>query len=211
MLLLPRDGCASHAARLAAPSEPSIGALARQYFPKSRQRRYGFWKIFPNGEGMSQSPQRTLDRTDRRILEALQSDARLTLAELADRVALSPSPCWRRVQMLEQSGFITGYHARLDRRRIGLDVHGFVWLRMQNHTPRTAALFERQVVALPEVVSCQNLSGQHDYQLELVAADHDAFALLVREKIRALPGVKDILTSVTLREIKSAAGLPLQV
>lgn len=158
---------------------------------------------------MSPPPARDLDRIDRRILEALQADARLTMAELAEKVALSPSPCWRRVQLLEQRGFILGYHARLDRRALGLGVHGFVSLRMENHTPRTAASFERQVVALPEVVACQNLSGQYDYQLELVAADHEAFAKLVREKIRALPGVKDIYTSFTLREIKGGGALPV--
>jgi DNA-binding Lrp family transcriptional regulator len=153
---------------------------------------------------------RDLDRIDRQILDALQGNARLTMAELAEKVSLSPSPCWRRVQLLERGGFILGYHARLDRRRLGLGVHGFVNLRMENHTPRTAASFERQVVALPEVIACQNLSGQYDYQLELVAADHEAFARLVREKIRSLPGVKDIYTSFTLKEVKTAAALPVE-
>jgi DNA-binding Lrp family transcriptional regulator len=113
------------------------------------------------------------------------------------------------VQLLERGGFILGYHARLERRQLGLSVHGFVSLRMENHTPRTAASFERQVVALPEVIACQNLSGQYDYQLELVAADHEAFARLVREKIRSLPGVKDIYTSFTLKEVKTGGALPV--
>jgi Lrp/AsnC family leucine-responsive transcriptional regulator len=158
---------------------------------------------------MNESGTRELDATDRQLLAALQADGRLTMAELAERVSLSPSPCWRRVQLLERAGYIVGYHARLDRRRLGLGVHGFVALRMENHTPRTAASFERQVVALPEVVACQNLSGQYDYQLEVVAADHEAFARLVREKIRSLPGVKDIYTSFTLKEVKSGGGLPV--
>ncbi|SCK30956.1 Lrp/AsnC family transcriptional regulator, leucine-responsive regulatory protein [Variovorax sp. HW608] len=157
---------------------------------------------------MSES-ERDLDRTDRLILEALQANARLTMAELAEKVSLSQSPCWRRVQLLERGGFILGYHARLERRQLGLSVHGFVSLRMEDHTPRTAASFERQVVALPEVIACQNLSGQYDYQLELVAADHEAFARLVREKIRSLPGVKDIYTSFTLKEVKTGGALPV--
>jgi DNA-binding Lrp family transcriptional regulator len=152
---------------------------------------------------------RDLDRIDRQILDALQGNARLTMAELAEKVSLSPSPCWRRVQLLERGGFVLGYHAALDRRRLGLSVHGFVNLRMENHTPRTAASFERQVVALPEVIACQNLSGQYDYQLEVVAADHEAFARLVREKIRSLPGVKDIYTSFTLKEVKCGGTLPV--
>jgi DNA-binding Lrp family transcriptional regulator len=152
---------------------------------------------------------RDLDRIDRQILRELQADARLTMAELAERVSLSPSPCWRRVQLLERAGVIDGYHARLDRRRLGLGVHGFVGLRMENHTQKTAESFERQVVAIPEVLACQNLSGQYDYQVELVAADHEAFARLVREKIRSLPGVKDISTSFTLKEVKAGGALPV--
>jgi DNA-binding Lrp family transcriptional regulator len=151
-----------------------------------------------------------LDRIDRQILDALQANGRLTMSELAEKVSLSQSPCWRRVQLLEQRGFISGFHARLDRKRLGLGVHGFVCLRMENHTPRVASSFERQVVALPEVIACQNLSGMYDYQLEVVAADHEAFARLVREKIRSLPGVKDIYTSFTLREVKTAGALPVQ-
>jgi DNA-binding Lrp family transcriptional regulator len=150
---------------------------------------------------------RDLDRIDRDILGALQANARLTMAELAEKVSLSPSPCWRRVQLLERAGFIVGYHARLDRQRLGLGVHGFVNLRMENHTVRTAASFERQVVSLPEVVACQNLSGQYDYQLEVVASDHEGFAKVVREKIRSLPGVKDISTSFTLKEVKVGGGV----
>lgn len=159
---------------------------------------------------MSPEPTRELDRIDRQILQALQANGRLTAAELAEKVSLSQSPSWRRVQILERSGYILGYHARLDRKRLGLGVHGFVSLRMENHTPRTAASFEREVVALPEVIACQNLSGQYDYQLELVASDNEAFAKLVREKIRSLPGVKDIYTSFTLKEIKSGGALPVE-
>ncbi|HNU12386.1 MAG TPA: Lrp/AsnC family transcriptional regulator [Rubrivivax sp.] len=158
---------------------------------------------------MSDESDRELDRIDREILQALQANGRLTMNELAEKVSLSASPCWRRVQLLERSGFITGYHARVDPKRLGLGVHGFVSLRMDNHTPTTAASFERQVVAMPEVIACQNLSGMYDYQLELIAPDHETFARLVREKIRALPGVKDIYTSFTLRQIKSAGAIPI--
>jgi DNA-binding Lrp family transcriptional regulator len=158
---------------------------------------------------MDEADLRDLDRIDRQILRTLQGDARLTMAELAERVALSPSPCWRRVRLLESHGYIIGYHARLDRRRLGLGVHGFVSLRMENHTQQVAESFERQVVALPEVLACQNLSGQYDYQIELIATDHEAFARLVREKIRSLPGVKDISTSFTLKEVKAGGALPV--
>ncbi|PXF29388.1 AsnC family transcriptional regulator [Pokkaliibacter plantistimulans] len=149
-----------------------------------------------------------LDRIDRQILEALQANGRLTVAELAEKVSLSQSPCWRRVQMLEQAGFILGYHAQLNRKQLGLSVHGFVSLKMKDHSLATAAAFERAVVALAGAISCQNLSGGYDYQIELVAGDHDAFAKLVRE-IRAFPGVADVYTSFTLQEIKTGGALPV--
>lgn len=149
-----------------------------------------------------------LDRIDRQILEALQTNGRLTVAELAEKVSLSQSPCWRRVQLLEQAGFILGYRAQLDRKKLGLGVHGFVSLKMKDHSLATAATFERAVVALSGALSCLNLSGAYDYQIELVAADHDAFAKLVRE-VRALPGVADVYTSFTLQEIKTGGYLPI--
>ncbi|NDY93118.1 Lrp/AsnC family transcriptional regulator [Ideonella livida] len=149
-----------------------------------------------------------LDRIDREILRALQTNGRITMAELAEKVSLSPSPCWRRVQLLEQAGFIRGYHAALDRRLLGLDVHGFVSLKMKDHTLETAAAFERAVAGLSGALSCQNLSGGYDYQIELVATDHDAFARLVRQ-VRALPGVAEVYTSFTLHEVPLARALPV--
>lgn len=119
-----------------------------------------------------------------------------------------PATNWRRVQLLEQAGFIQGYHARLNRKQLGLGVHGFVSLRMKDHALATAVAFEREVVALPGAISCQNLSGGYDYQIELVATDHDAFAKLVRE-IRAFPGVAGVYTSFTLQEIKVGGALPI--
>ena len=150
-----------------------------------------------------------LDATDKKILEALQQDGRLTAGALGEKVSLSASPTWRRVQLLEEAGVIAGYSARLNRHRLGLGVHGFVYIRTQDHTPRTTAAFERQVAALPEILACHNLSGHFDYQLELVERDHEAFAALVRDRIRPLPGVKDIQTTFSLKEIKGYGPLPI--
>lgn len=149
------------------------------------------------------------DATDHALLRALQSDARHTAAELAELVALSPSPCWRRVRQLEESGVIEGYHARLSRKRLGYGVTGFVHLQMANHTPEVSAAFEREVVALPQVVACHNLSGHYDYLIEAIATDLEAFSALVRNQIRCLPGVKEISTSFSLKEVKSAGSLPV--
>ena len=151
---------------------------------------------------------KAFDATDRALLLALQDDARQTVAELAERVALSPSPCWRRVRQLEEAGVISGYHARLSRKHLGYGVTGFIHLHMENHTQEVAAAFERQVVALPQVLACHNLSGHFDYLIEAIAPDLEAFSRLVRDKIRCLPGVKEIATSFSLKEVKAPGNIP---
>jgi len=151
----------------------------------------------------------SLDNTDRKLLDALQHDARQTVADLAQLVSLSPSPCWRRVRQLEEAGVIEGYHAQLSRAKLGYGVTGFVHLQMNNHSPDIMAAFEREVVALPQVLSCHNLSGRYDYQIEAIAPDLESFSQLVRVKIRSLPGVKEISTSFSLKEVKRAGTLPV--
>jgi DNA-binding Lrp family transcriptional regulator len=149
------------------------------------------------------------DAVDRKLLRALQSNGRTTVGELAELVSLSQSPCWRRVKQLEESGLIEGYSARLSRQKLGYGVTGFVQLQMDNHTPQAAESFERAVVALPQVLSCHNLSGRYDYQLEVVGIDLETFAEFVRTQIRALPGVREISTSFSLKEVKATSGLPV--
>ncbi len=150
-----------------------------------------------------------LDAIDRQLLAVLQNDGRATVGELAEAVSLSPSPCWRRVKNLEESGLIEGYQARLSRQRLGFGVTGFVQLQMENHTPGAAEAFEREVVALKQVLSCHNLSGRYDYQLEVVARDLESFADYLRNRIRALPGVREISTSFLLKEVKRSLSLPV--
>lgn len=150
-----------------------------------------------------------VDSVDRKLLIALQKNGRTTVGELAELVSLSQSPCWRRVKQLEESGLIEGYHARLSRRKLGYGVTGFVQLQMENHTPEAAESFEREVVALAQVLSCHNLSGRYDYQLEVVGTDLESFAEFVRTHIRALPGVREISTSFSLKEVKRSIALPI--
>lgn len=142
-----------------------------------------------------------IDAIDRKILRALQADARLTMAELAEQVSLSHTPCWRRVKRLEEAGYISGYHAVLDMRKFGYSIVGFVSVQLENHTPETAEAFERQVRALEQILSCHNLTGRYDYQLEAIAEDMESFARFVRDKVRSLPAVREIYTSFSLKEI----------
>lgn len=151
-----------------------------------------------------------LDAIDQALLAALQDNGRATVGELAERVHLSTSPCWRRVRQLEDSGVISGYHAHLNRQRIGLGVLGFVQIGMHNHTAEVTSAFEREVQALPQVLACHNLSGRYDYQLEMVAPDLEAFSEDLRSRIRSLPGVREISTSFSLKEVKRTVALPVQ-
>ncbi|WP_240096929.1 Lrp/AsnC family transcriptional regulator [Thermomonas flagellata] len=150
-----------------------------------------------------------LDRTDRRLLAALQDDARLTVAELAERVALSPSPCWRRVRRLEQAGVISGYHARLDAGRLGLGITAFVSVVMGSHTREVARAFEAAVQDIPEVIACHNVSGEYDFLLEVVAPDLAAYGEFARSVLQALPGVRALHSSFALKPIKTARRLPI--
>ena len=150
-----------------------------------------------------------LDTIDRSLLHALQKDSRTTIGELAEQVNLSTTPCWRRIKRLEETGLIMGYTVELSRAKLGLGVTGFVQLQMENHTPEAAASFEREVIALPQVLSVHNLSGRYDYLLEVVGQDLESFAEFVRTSIRALPGVREISTNFSLKELKKSSALPL--
>lgn len=153
------------------------------------------------------TPQNRLDDVDRILLKALQHDGRATVGQLAEAASLSPSPCWRRVKQLEDAGIISGYHAHLDRKRVGFGVLGFVLLTLQKAEHVDA--FEREVLALPQVLSCHNLSGRYDYQLEVIGVDFESFTHFVREHIGSLPGVRGVYTSFSLKEVKRTLALPL--
>ena len=149
------------------------------------------------------------DRTDRRLLEEVQLDARLTTAELAARVALSTSPCWRRLKRLEAAGVIRGYRAQLDPDRLGWGVTAFVHVMLERHDVQLGATFEASVLHVPEIVACHNVSGQYDFLLQVVAKHLKSFGEFGRGTIRTLPGVKEMNSSFSLREVKSPVALPI--
>lgn len=151
----------------------------------------------------------SFDRTDRRLLEALQGDARLTTAQLAEQVSLSTSPCWRRIKALEENGVIRGYHARLDAQRLGWGVTAFVHIMLENHRRDLGEQFEQAVLGIDRVIACHNVSGQYDYLLQVVAHDLQDFGEFARDRLRTLPGVKEINSSLSLREVKADGDLPV--
>lgn len=150
-----------------------------------------------------------LDAIDWKIMKILQEDGRLSNAELAERVSLSASPCWKRLKRLETSGVIRGYQAILDRRALGMGVVAFVSISLENHTEKTCHAFEAAVAAMPEVLACHNTTGQHDYLLHIVARDFDAYSEFVRNRLRTLPGVKELLSTLSMHEVKSSTKLHL--
>jgi len=150
-----------------------------------------------------------LDRTDRRILAALQGDGRLTNVDLAQQVALSPSPCLRRVKRLEAMGVVQGYRAVLDREAIGLGLTVFVEIKVERHSRENAQVLQDALAGMPEVVSCHMVSGTADFLAEVVVADLRAYEALLTERLLVLPMVADIRSNVSLRRVKSDAPLPL--
>jgi Lrp/AsnC family transcriptional regulator, leucine-responsive regulatory protein len=151
----------------------------------------------------------TLDKFDIQILQELQADARLTNAELAQRVGLSAAPCWRRVRALEKAGFIKGYRAEIDRHRIGLGVLAFVRLDAQQNTGEKTREMEEAIRKIPEIVSCHYISGAGTFELQVVSKDLDSFSQFARKVLINLPNVKDLHTSFSLGEVKASSTLPL--
>jgi len=150
-----------------------------------------------------------LDRWDVAILAELQRDARLSNTELAARIGLSAAPTWRRVKWLEEQGYITGYRAEVDRRRIGLGVLAFVRLDAERNNAEATQALEAALRELPEVVSCHYISGSGTFELQVVATDLDAFSRWTLQTLFKLPNVKDLHTSFSLGEVKAGAAWPL--
>jgi len=150
-----------------------------------------------------------LDRFDVAILAELQREARLSNAELAARIGLSPAPTWRRVRWLEEQGFITGYRAELDRRKVGLGVLAFVRVDADRNAASATKVLEAAIRQLPEVIACHYISGAGTFELQVLATDLDAFSRFTIDTLLNLPNVKDIHTSFSLGEVKAGAALPL--
>lgn len=142
------------------------------------------------------------DALDRAIVAELEDDARLSNAELARRVGLTPAPCLRRVQRLERDGVITGYHARVDPRVAGRGLEVIIALDIAVNDGPTFLDFEAEVVAVPEVTEVRRMLGQPDYYLRVQVADIEAYEDLVVRVISRLPAVSRILSHQTMRQVK---------
>jgi Lrp/AsnC family leucine-responsive transcriptional regulator len=157
-----------------------------------------------------------LDKTDRKILSIIQTDGRLTNQEIAERVALSPSPCLRRIKNLEESGVIRQYVALLDPDKIGLGLLAYVNVRLEKHSDTPAggqrsprADFAASVANWPEVVACYAMTGEMDYLLRVHVEDMEHFSHFMMETLLRHSAVLDVKSSFALQRIKDTTALPL--
>ncbi|WP_174804443.1 Lrp/AsnC family transcriptional regulator [Martelella limonii] len=152
-----------------------------------------------------------LDAIDLKILRVLQTDARTPNIVLAEKVGLSPSPCSRRVKLLEQADVLESYRAVISRFAVGLSVTVFAGITVERHSDDNADAFVNAVLAMPEVVACHLVSGEHDFLLEVVIPDMATYEATVLRALLALPAVRDIRTSFAMRTYKSNGALPLDI
>jgi Lrp/AsnC family leucine-responsive transcriptional regulator len=151
----------------------------------------------------------TLDRIDVRILAELLPDARISIADLAERVSLTPTPCARRLQLLKERGYIRGYVTLLDQASIGLPVSAFAEVRLTRERQEEVVEFERAVASYPEVMECWAMSGGYDYLLKVVTADLDAYNRFLRQRLLNLKCVSQVETGFGLEQILGRTTLPL--
>jgi Lrp/AsnC family transcriptional regulator len=152
-----------------------------------------------------------LDATDLRILDLLQTDASLSAADVAARVGLSQSPCWRRIHRLEGEGYIRRRVAELDRRRLGFRIMVFVQVKLIRGARHSLADFEERVRAFPEVLECHMLMGETDFLLKVVTRDVESYERFLRHRLSTLPSVQEVQSSMALSTVKETARLPLDL
>ncbi|MBB4952479.1 DNA-binding Lrp family transcriptional regulator [Agrobacterium vitis] len=152
-----------------------------------------------------------IDRVNAQILDLLQNDGRMSNAKLAEHLNMSETPCWRRLKRLEESGIIEGYQAKLNRRKLGLGVMAFVQLRCSEHDQDATRTFHSIVQNCPNILSCHNTTGADDYLIVAVARDLDDYSDFVESVLRRLPGVTDIRSNLSLKEVKASSKLPVSI
>ena len=151
-----------------------------------------------------------LERKDRAILRELQRDSRLTMQQLADKVGMSSSACWRRVRSLEEAGVIDRYAAILDSRKAGFNLSSMTLVTLARHEQKHVENFVKEVLRHPEVLECFSTSGEADFHLRVVVEDMDAYNAFLDDFIFRLPGVSQVRSDIVLKEIKVDTALPFR-
>jgi len=151
----------------------------------------------------------TLDAVDARILDLIQRDASLSVAEVAERVGLSASPCWRRIRRMEDEGIIRRRVTILDREKLGLGFEVYCTVKLALPTRENLEAFERSVERWPEVAQCATVTGPADYELRIVTRDMHAFDDFLRDRILSLGLVSNIESRIVIRSVKNSTAVPL--
>ncbi|MCL4104480.1 UNVERIFIED_CONTAM: hypothetical protein GTU68_047442 [Idotea baltica] len=149
-----------------------------------------------------------LDKTDFKIIAQLQENGRLSNQELSDRVALSPSPCLRRVRQLEKAGVIQGYTAVVDRDACNLPVTAFVTIRLDKQTDTTIQTFENGITELDEVMACYLMSGTSDYMLHILSRSLKDYEVFIRDRLTKIPGIGSLETHFAFGQVKQKRVFP---
>ena len=152
-----------------------------------------------------------LDNIDAKILNVIQNDAALPVAEIADKVGLSASPCWRRIKRLEEHGIIKQRVTRLSRQKLGLDFEVFVAVKLAMPNKENMEEFEGAIQTMPEVVQCAVVTGAVDYMLRVVTTDMHAYDRFLRGKLLSFSLVSDVQSRIALRQAKDTTALPLNL
>src|SRR5258705_6155826 len=154
-------------------------------------------------------PNAPLDAIDRKILGLLQQDGRMSIADLSEKVGLSPSPCLRRVRMLERAGVIARYVAVLDQQAVGLPVSVFVSVKLERQREQALERFAKAIARWPEVLECYLMTGPRDYLLRVVVADLSAYERFLKQKLTKVDGIASIESSFALEQVKYSHVLPI--
>ncbi|MGE3844084.1 MAG: Lrp/AsnC family transcriptional regulator [Vicinamibacterales bacterium] len=150
-----------------------------------------------------------LDATDLKILRLLQQDAELSMQQLAEKVGLSHTPCWRRYIRLKKEGVLLGKVARVDGKKLGKDVYVTCRVGLEKHDEKTLAAFERAVLSFPEILVCFAVAGRKDYVLLVAVSHSEEYDQFLRTSLLHLPGVATIETSFAIRTVKLSLALPI--
>jgi DNA-binding Lrp family transcriptional regulator len=151
----------------------------------------------------------SFDTTDRRILEVIQEEARISNTELADRVGLSPSPCWRRVRTLEATGVIERYVTLVNTKAVGLPITVFATVTLEKQVESALGSFEKAVTERPEVMECNLMTGEFDYLLRVVVPDLAAYERFLMDHLTRIKGIASIKSSFSLKQVSYKTALPL--
>jgi Lrp/AsnC family transcriptional regulator, leucine-responsive regulatory protein len=150
-----------------------------------------------------------LDDIDRKILAVLQADGRISLADLSAKIGLSPSPCLRRIRILERDGIIARYVAVLDQGKVGLPVSVFVSIKLESQREQALERFNKAIAKWPEVLECYLMTGPRDYLLRIVVADLSAYERFLKQKLTKVDGIASIESSFALEQVKYSHVLPI--